>query len=82
MLEDANADWDHPAWTTFVDHHALKTERWRYIRYASGEEELYDTKNDPHELTNLALGLADKPAIVETLNTMRNQLDGFLESKP
>ena len=82
LLEDANADWDHPAWTTFVDHHALKTERWRYIRYASGEEELYDTKNDPDELKNLALGQADKPAIVETLNTMRSQLDGFLESKP
>ena len=30
------------------------TERWRYIRYADGSEELYDHDADPHEWTNLA----------------------------
>ncbi len=29
-------------------------ERWRYIRYADGTEELYDHRNDPHEWKNLA----------------------------
>lgn len=24
------------AWVTFIDHHCLKTERWRYIRYSFG----------------------------------------------
>ena len=81
LLEDVNATWDHPAWTTFVDHHSLKTERWRYIRYSSGEEELYDTKHDPHELTNLVYKEPEKPLITETLNTLRAQLDGLLESK-
>jgi arylsulfatase A-like enzyme len=31
-----------------------RTIRWRYLRYANGEEELYDLQNDPHEWTNLA----------------------------
>ena len=30
------------------------SERWRYIRYADGSEELYDHRSDPNEWTNLA----------------------------
>lgn len=41
--------------TTFgMNNHAIKSERYRYIRYEDGEEELYDHKNDPNEFTNLA----------------------------
>ena len=32
----------------------LRSERWRYIRYHDGGEELYDHENDPQEFTNLA----------------------------
>jgi len=32
----------------------MRTDRWRYIRYADGSEELYDHANDPYEWTNLA----------------------------
>lgn len=32
----------------------MTTAGWRYIRYADGAEELYDSQNDPHEWTNLA----------------------------
>jgi hypothetical protein len=32
----------------------VRTERWRFIRYANGDEELYDHDADPHEWTNLA----------------------------
>jgi hypothetical protein len=32
----------------------VRSERWRYIRYADGGEELYDHERDPHEWTNLA----------------------------
>ena len=30
----------------------MQTERFRYIRYEDGSEELYDHHNDPHEWTN------------------------------
>jgi hypothetical protein len=32
----------------------VRSERWRYIRYADGSEELYDMPADPHEWANLA----------------------------
>jgi arylsulfatase A-like enzyme len=32
---------------------AIRTERWRYIRYEDGSEELYDHRVDPDEWTNL-----------------------------
>ena len=35
-------------------HMAVRTDRYRYIRYRSGEEELYDHKSDPGEHENLA----------------------------
>ncbi|QDV11225.1 Arylsulfatase [Rosistilla oblonga] len=34
--------------------HAVSDERYRYIRYDDGFEELYDLENDPNEFTNLA----------------------------
>jgi hypothetical protein len=32
----------------------VRDEQWRYIRYANGDEELYNHSNDPNEWTNLA----------------------------
>jgi arylsulfatase A-like enzyme len=32
----------------------VRSERWRYIRYADGSEELYDLVADPNEWRNLA----------------------------
>jgi arylsulfatase A-like enzyme len=55
LLADPSAAWTKPAMTTFGENnHALRTERWRYIRYADGGEELYDHDADPYEWNNLA----------------------------
>ena len=55
LLEDSNASRPWPAITTHNrGNHGIRTERWRYIRYADGSEELYDMKEDPNEFTNLA----------------------------
>ena len=35
-------------------NHAVRSNRWRYIRYADGSEELYDHRTDPDEIGNLA----------------------------
>ncbi|QDU39954.1 Choline-sulfatase [Maioricimonas rarisocia] len=55
LLKDPEADWDRAAVTTHGrGNHAVRTERFRYIRYAGGGEELYDHDADPMEWTNLA----------------------------
>jgi len=44
-----------PAVTTYgKDNHAVRTDRWRYIRYENGNEELYDHSTDPDETINIA----------------------------
>ena len=55
LLANPQANWDHPGITTFhKDNHGVRTEGWRYIRYADGGEELYDETADPYEWTNVA----------------------------
>lgn len=55
LLADPQAAWDRPALTTHgYKNHAVRSEKWRYIRYADGGEELYDEVADPLEWKNLA----------------------------
>src|SRR5690606_29562635 len=55
LLHNPEAEWTRPALTTKSQgSHALRDERWRFIRYSDGSEELYDHKNDPNEWYNLA----------------------------
>ena len=54
LLKNPNADWKTPALTTFKEgNHAIRSEKYRYIRYEKGGEELYDEVNDPYEWKNL-----------------------------
>jgi arylsulfatase A-like enzyme len=55
LLRNPAAVWDRPALITMgYNNHSLRDERWRYIRYADGSEELYDHRKDPKEWRNLA----------------------------
>ncbi|MGC3966309.1 MAG: DUF4976 domain-containing protein [Pirellulales bacterium] len=55
LLANPRAEWDRPALTTHGrQNHAVRSEKWRFIRYADGGEELYDEVNDPMEWKNLA----------------------------
>ncbi len=54
LLRDPEATWERPSLTTHMrGDHALRGERWRYIRYADGGEELYDHAVDPDEWNNV-----------------------------
>jgi len=48
----------------------------QWFRESKPKEELYDCKNDPHELNNLA----DDPAYAEKLSELRTELDRWLEA--
>ena len=71
LLEAPGASWPHVSITTHGrGSHAIRDDRWRYIRYADGSEELYDLQEDKNEWTNLA----DDP----TSNEIKERLSQFL----
>lgn len=55
LLENPSAKWERPALCTHGrGNHSVRDDRWRYIRYNDGTEELYDHESDKLEWNNLA----------------------------
>ena len=56
LLKSPNAQWPHSSVTYLAEpgSYGLSTENWRYIHYANGDEELYDSRADRYEWNNLA----------------------------
>lgn len=55
LLTEPERSWERPALVTYGrGNHAVRSERWSYIRYHDGGEELYDRRQDPQEWINLA----------------------------
>lgn len=74
QLGNPRASRPWPAITTHnPGNHAVRSERWRYIRYADGSEEVYDLQRDPHEWTNLAGTRRGRRAIRELARWMPSQ---------
>ena len=64
QLKNASSKKERPAITTHNQgNHGIRSERWRYIHYADGSEELYDMQKDPNEWHNLA-GKSEYAAII------------------
>ena len=53
LLKNPSSNWEYPGITVSADGTSVLTEKLHYIQYLSGEEELYDIVNDPHEWNNL-----------------------------
>lgn len=56
----------------------VRSLRWVYVRYATGEEELYDLEGDPFELENLA----DEPSARAVLEDRRARLRALCVPPP
>ncbi len=55
LIKNPEKEWPYPAvMTHWKNNHAVKDQRYRYISYRDGTEELYDHDNDQNEWTNLA----------------------------
>lgn len=55
LIKNPEAPWNHPVLTNLRGgHFAVRDDRWCYIRYHDGSEELYDHGRDPHEWINRA----------------------------
>ena len=71
LLKDAGVSWERPAITTFgPGNHAIRSERFRYIRYVDGSQELYDHETDPNEWNNLV----SDPQHASTIQRLREWL--------
>ena len=71
LLADPKTTWSEPAITTYrQNNHSVRTETWRYTRYAGGGEELYNETTDPYERKNEAANAA--------LVTIKTDLARFL----
>jgi len=65
LLRDPTAQWERPAVMSWgPGNHAVRSERWRWIRYADGSEELYDHDLDPNEWNNV---IARHPEVAREL---------------
>lgn len=54
-MKNPNADWDDTTVTFFgYKNFGVRSDRYRYIKYEDGTEELYDRAKDKWEWTNLA----------------------------
>jgi arylsulfatase A-like enzyme len=55
LIADPTAEWNEAVVSTIGrGTHSVSTDRWRFIRYFDGSEELYDLRDDPHEWFNFA----------------------------
>lgn len=71
VLKGETKERGRPVLSTYTrGNHTVRSNRYRYIRYANGDEELYDHDADPHEWENLA----DHPDLEPVKKEMRRWL--------
>ena len=75
MLQNATASVKDAAFTQARNGYAIRTDRWRYIEWADGEQgtQLYDMNADPDETTNLASDARH----AETIKDLRARLAAY-----
>jgi choline-sulfatase len=71
LIQQPELEWDHPVIIARNPNEiAVRSNRWRYIRYAQGGEELYEYIGDRDELINLAANSAR--------NDIKRNLQGYI----
>ena len=71
LLKDPEGEWPHLARTSFgPGNYAIVSERYRFIQYNDGSEELYDHSKDPNEWNNVVVN----PEYIEVVKQHRLQV--------
>ena len=76
LMKSPKATWDKTSLTIFGHkNYGIRSERYRYIVYADGTEELYDHQKDKWEWRNLA----DNPEYAKVKKDMRKGIPAHHE---
>jgi len=76
LMKNPKASWNKTSVTSFgYKNYGIRSERYRYIVYADGTEELYDHQEDKWEWHNLA----DRPGYVEVKKQLRKGIPAHHE---
>ena len=79
LLNNTDTAWTTPALSTNGEgNHTIRTKDYRYARYSSGAQELYNIAEDEFSYTNLA----GKEAYAQVLEEMDTLLEEMLARKP
>ncbi len=71
ILKGESTERGKPVLSTYTrGNHTVRDNRYRYIRYANGDEELYDHETDPYEWKNLA----NNPELAQVKKRLRKWL--------
>jgi arylsulfatase A-like enzyme len=70
LVKNPEENWPYPAVITQGNDHAVRSERYHYIRYQDGGEELYDDSVDPNGWKNLATD----PKYADTIKDLKKWL--------
>jgi len=77
ILKNPSATVRDAALSLHRGHHALRTDRWTYMKYNDGSEELYDMEQYPHQFTNLAMAGTPPPTLAEMRKMLAARLEKF-----
>ncbi|MEX0320990.1 MAG: sulfatase [Puniceicoccaceae bacterium] len=79
LLKNPNAKWQSTAITCLYDRYvSIRTEGFRYTRYNTDQEELYDCSEDPHEWHNVV----NNPEYAQVLKKLRKLVPNESEMHP
>lgn len=68
LFSNPNTDFPPALMTYMKGNHAIRKDKWRYIKYNDGSQELYNLADDPYEWNNLA-GNTKYSAIIRELSS-------------
>ncbi len=82
VLNNPKFKWDRPGFTSYGDQFSsVRSERYRYIRYPDGTQELYDHRSDPYENTNIAHKSENKAIIDQLARSIPKSFKKPIEDK-
>jgi arylsulfatase A-like enzyme len=82
VLKNPSSKWNRNGFTYYGENYsAIRSERYRYIRYGDGSEELYDHNTDPYEHTNIAKQASMKKVIQELAKSIPANFEKSLGKK-